>query len=155
MLPALADRDESAALVIRTDFGDEEAWQAVLAELAKPWDFDDDEVDPYLHVVDDPAWAGATADAVIAALSGDGEPGVVYLADRVTMADHDHALLAVAVLTREECETDEEFEADSGSVRTVPAGIGHIHANLMIANLGFGDVVEAARADPAGVFRSF
>ncbi|MFF4903146.1 DUF6924 domain-containing protein [Streptomyces sp. NPDC001068] len=155
MLPAIADRDESAALVIRTDFGDEEAWQAVLAELLKPWDFDDGEVDPYLHIVDDPAWAGAMADEVLASLSGDEELSIVYLADGVTMNDHDYALLAVAVLTREECETDEEFEAYGGSVRTVPVGIGRIHANLSIANLDFADVIEAARASPAGVFRSF
>lgn len=155
MLPTIADRDEYAALIIRTDFGNEEAWQAVLAELLKPWEFDSGDVEPYLHVVDDPAWAGATADDVIAAFSGDEELSVVFLADRVTMDDHDHALLAVAVLTREDCESDEEFEADSGAVRTVPAGIGDIHANLSIANLSFEDVVDAAQTDPAGVFRSF
>ncbi|GJF32743.1 hypothetical protein KNE206_54430 [Kitasatospora sp. NE20-6] len=155
MLPAVADRDESAALIIRTDFGDEAAWQAVLAELSKPWQFDSDDVEPYLHVVDDPAWAGATADDVITALSGNEDLSIVYLADRVTMNDHDHALLAVAVLTREECESDEEFEANGGAVRTVPSGIGDIHANLSIANLDFADVVDAAQADPAGIFRSF
>lgn len=155
MLPAIADRDESAALVIRTDFGDEEGWRAVLAELSKPWEFADGDIESFLHIVDDPAWAGATADNVITALSGNEELGVVYLADHLTMDGRDHALLAVAVLTREECESDEEFEAYSGAVRTVPAGIGEIHANLSIANLDFADVVAAAQADPAGIFRSF
>ncbi|MEU9046986.1 MULTISPECIES: DUF6924 domain-containing protein [unclassified Kitasatospora] len=156
MLPAIADRDEFAALVIRTDFGDDEAWQAVLTELSKPWEFDgSDDVDPYLHILDDPAWSGATPDDVVAALSGDRELSIVYLADRVTMKDHEHTLLAVSVPTREEYASDEEFEAHGGAVRTVPAGIGDIHANLSIANLDFADVVEAARIDPAGIFRSF
>ncbi|GAA1236527.1 hypothetical protein GCM10009665_28350 [Kitasatospora nipponensis] len=155
MLPVIAGRDEFAALVIRTDFGDEGAWQAILAELVKPWEFDSGDVDPYLHIVDDPAWSGAAADEVVATLSGDEELSVVYLADRFTMDDDEHALLVLAVLTREECESDEEFEAYSGSVRTTPGGIGHIHANLSIANLDFADVLDAAQSDPAGVFRSF
>ncbi|MER8184929.1 hypothetical protein [Kitasatospora sp. NPDC094015] len=155
MLPAISDRDEYAALIIRTDFGDEEGWQAVLAELSEPWQFPDGDIEPHLHIVDDPAWAGAAPDDVIAALAGDEDLSVVYLADRLTMDGRDHALLAVAVLTREECGSDEEFEAYRGAVRTVPAGIGDIHANLSIANLDFADVVDAARADPAGVFRSF
>ncbi|MFB7944733.1 hypothetical protein ACFC6L_07395 [Kitasatospora phosalacinea] len=155
MLPAVAERDESAALVIRTDFGDEEGWQAALVELWKPWELAGEEVGPHLHVVDDPAWAGAAVDDVIAALSGGGGRGVVYLADRLTMVGPDHALLAVAVLTREGCGSDEEFARYGGAFRTVPAGIGDIHANLSIANMDFADFANAARADPTGAFRSF
>ncbi|MDQ1013545.1 hypothetical protein QFZ43_000094 [Streptomyces afghaniensis] len=92
---------------------------------------------------------------MIAALSRDEELRVVYLADRFTMDDHDHTLLTVAVLTKEECESDEEFEAYSGSVRTTPGGIGHIHANLSIANLDFADVLDGAQCDLVGIFRSF
>ncbi len=32
---------------------------------------------PYLHIVDDPVWSGASADDVIAALAGDEELSVV------------------------------------------------------------------------------
>jgi hypothetical protein len=45
---------------------------------------------------------------VIAAVSADEEPSVVFLADRTTMRNDDHPLLAVAVLTRDECQSDEE-----------------------------------------------
>ncbi|MFI8081952.1 DUF6924 domain-containing protein [Kitasatospora sp. NPDC086009] len=124
----------------------------MLAELVKPWEFEgSDDVDPYIHVVDDPAWSEAAPDAVTAALSDDPELSVLYLADRVAMEDPEHPLLVVSVLIREECASD----ADGGTVRTVPAGIGDIHANLSIANLAFADVVEAARCDPSGIFRSF
>ncbi|MEU9156155.1 hypothetical protein AB0D59_37820 [Streptomyces sp. NPDC048417] len=153
MLPAVTGRDEFAALVIRTDFSGEPAWRSVCTELSRPWG--DGDYEPVVHVVDDPAWSGATAHDVVAAVSADEDLSVVFLADRTTMRDHDHSLLAVAVLTRDECESDEEFEAYSGSVRAVPAGIHDLHANLSIANLDFADVADAARLDPAGVFRSF
>ncbi|WP_377266994.1 DUF6924 domain-containing protein [Peterkaempfera sp. SMS 1(5)a] len=149
----MSGRDAFAALIIRTDHSDGEAWQAVRAELLLPWGDDDDE--PAVHIVDDPAWAGATAAEVIAAVSGDEDLSVVFLADRATMVAHHRALLAVAVLTREECANDEEFEAYGGAVRTVPAGIHDIHANLAIANLDFADVLGAAQSAPEGVFRSF
>lgn len=153
MLPVVTGRDESAALIIRTDFSDATAWQAVHEELLKPWG--DGDLEAYVHIVDDPAWAGATTDDVIATVSVDEDLSIVFLADANTMRDHDHTLLAVAVLTRDECESDEEFEVYSGTVRTTPAGIEDIHANLSIANLDFADVADAARTDPAGVFRSF
>ncbi|MDQ0306642.1 hypothetical protein J2S46_001198 [Kitasatospora herbaricolor] len=152
MLPAVVGRHD-AALVIRTDFADAAAWPAVRAELSGPWC--DGDLDPQIHVVDDPAWDGAAADDVIAAVRADEELTVVFLADSTTMRDHGHPLLAVAVPTRNDCASDEEFEAAGGTVRTVPAGIEAIHANLSIANLDFADVVDAARTDPAGVFRSF
>ncbi|MFJ2832271.1 DUF6924 domain-containing protein [Streptomyces sp. NPDC087263] len=153
MLPSVTDREDFAALVIRTDFGDAAAWRAVCEELSRPWG--DGDYEPAVHIIDDPAWAGATADDVIAAVSADKDLSVVFLADRITMRDNDHALLAVAVLTREECQSDEEFEAYGGSVRAAPVGIHDIHANLSIANLDFADVVDAAQSEPAGVFRSF
>ncbi|MFJ6686273.1 DUF6924 domain-containing protein [Streptomyces werraensis] len=35
--PGIAGRDEYDALVVRTDYSDEAAWQAMVAELAQPW----------------------------------------------------------------------------------------------------------------------
>lgn len=103
--------------------------------------------EPHVHIVDDPVWGGTAADDVIA----------VFLADAITMQDHEQPLPAAAVATRDEyeCESDEEFEAYNGSVRSLPAAIHDIHTNLSIANLAFADVAEAARTDTAGIFRSF
>ncbi|MFD4508009.1 DUF6924 domain-containing protein [Streptomyces sp. NPDC058457] len=149
----MSGRDAFAALVIRTDYSDDTAWQAVRAELLQPWG--DGDYEPVVHVVDDPTWAEAAADEVISVVSADEELSVVFLADRATMLSRHHAMLAVAVLTREECASDEEFDVYGGAVRTVPAGVHDIHANLAIANLDFADVLEAARSTPEGVFRSF
>jgi hypothetical protein len=53
-LREIVGRDEFDALVIRTDHGDEAAWQAVVADLARPWG-DDGEFEASVHLVDDPA----------------------------------------------------------------------------------------------------
>lgn len=146
-------RDRDAALIIRTDHSDEAAWAALRAELMTPWG--DGDFEPYVHIADGPEWAGWTPAQLLATASADEESGVVFLADRDSMRDRPGTLLAVAVLSREECDSDEEFEADGGEFRTVPVGVHEIHANLMIANLSFGDFKEAAEGDPQGVFRGF
>ncbi|MGW1464365.1 DUF6924 domain-containing protein [Streptomyces sp. NPDC002308] len=51
-----AGRDRDAALIIRTDYGDERAWAAVRAELMRDWG--DGEFTPYVHLVDDPEVGG-------------------------------------------------------------------------------------------------
>ncbi|MFE2312252.1 DUF6924 domain-containing protein [Streptomyces sp. NPDC059441] len=90
----------------------------------------------------------------LAAVSADEELAVFFLADGAALHAGHGALLAVSTLTREECESDEEFEAEGGEFRTAPAGIHEIHANLMIANLDFSDFADAAEAAPDGIFRS-
>lgn len=148
-----AGRDRDAALIIRTDYGDEQAWAAVKAELMTAWG--DGDFEPYVHIADDPEWAGRTPAGLLPSACADEELSVVFLADRDSMRGGPVTLLAVAVLTREECDSDEEFEADGGEFRTVPAGVHEVHANLMIANLSFGDFKEAAEEDPQGTFRGF
>ncbi|MCT9010914.1 DUF6924 domain-containing protein [Streptomyces rhizosphaerihabitans] len=148
-------RDKEAALIIRTDYEDEQAWSAVKADLMTTWGEDDD-VEPYVHVVDDPQWAEMTPTQALSEVSAHGEDlGVVYLADRVSMQETPVTLLALSLLTRDQCESDEEFEAYGGAFRVMPYGIHEMNANLMIANLDFGDFADAARNDPEGVFRGF
>ncbi|MEV7405318.1 hypothetical protein AB0N93_33610 [Streptomyces sp. NPDC091267] len=64
-------------------------------------------------------------------------------------------LLALSLLTREQCESDEEFKAYGGAFRVVASAIHEMNANLMIANLGFGDFTEVAMGAPEGAFRGF
>ncbi|MFF3446982.1 DUF6924 domain-containing protein [Streptomyces sp. NPDC002667] len=149
----LAERDRDAALIIRTDYGDEQAWAAVKAELLRPWG--DGDYEPYVHIADDPKWAGCTSAQILSAASTDEELSVVFLADHDSMRDGPTTLLAVAVLTREECDSDEEFEAEGGEFRTVSVGVHEMHANLMIANMSFSDFKEAAEEDFQGTFRGF
>ncbi|MEU1087687.1 hypothetical protein ABZ401_12800 [Streptomyces sp. NPDC005892] len=150
-----AGRDKDAALIIRTDYHDERAWAAVKAALMMTWGEEDD-FEPYVHIVDDPQWRGFTPAQALSEASAYAERrGVVYLADRASMQETPVTLLALSLLTREQCESDEEFEAYGGAFRVVPYGIHEMNANLMLANLDFGDFAEVARNDSEGVFRGF
>ncbi|MEV7521372.1 hypothetical protein [Streptomyces sp. NPDC091371] len=161
MLPDVVGRDEFAALVIRTDYGEEAAWRALVEELIRPWGREG-EYEADVHLVDDPAWADATPDEVLAAVGRDEELSVVFLADRVTMRSPHRALLALyAGSEDEEDDLDPEYYQElvenppAREFRTAPAGVHDVHANLSIANLDFEDYAAAAGEDPEGVFRGF
>ncbi|WP_181874350.1 DUF6924 domain-containing protein [Marinitenerispora sediminis] len=150
--PPLAHRGRSA-LVVRTDHGDDRAWQAVARALAEPWD--DVGREPDARVVDDPAWDGATADEVLEALRARDDLAVVFLADSTTMRSEHRPLLAVTT-ARAEGEDDEDYEqlTEFGrEFRTLPAGVHEIQVNLAIANTGFDEYAAAAHDDPESVYR--
>ncbi|MFC4852635.1 DUF6924 domain-containing protein [Actinophytocola glycyrrhizae] len=139
-----------AALVVRTDYSDDAAWLTVVAllETEHPLGFRPDN-----HFVDDPAWAGASAEEVLAAAPR--ENGVVFLADVATMAPP-HPLLALNTVTRDECEDDYEFayEMSRGrEFRVLPAGVSDVAINLLIANTDFPDFAASAQDDPDGWYR--
>ncbi len=155
-LPTVTGRDEFDALVVRTDYHDDQAWQDVTAALMGPWG--NRHYEAHVHFIDDPAWAGATVDEALNAVCADENLAVVFLADRTTMQAESHALLAVTTLTREECVDDEDYEqlTEFGrDFRTVPAGVHDVHANLSIGNLGFEEYAAWAHDDPEGTYRSF
>ncbi|MER7730609.1 hypothetical protein ABTX80_06960 [Streptomyces erythrochromogenes] len=158
MLPEVVGRDEFAALVVRTDYDDEPAWRAVVADLRERGV--DAEFEASVHVVDDPVWSGAASDAVIAAVGRDEDLSVVFLADGVTMRSPHRALLALDLGAEDE-DLDPEYYrelVDSPApreFRTAPAAVHDVHANLSIANLDFEEFAYGALADPDGVFRSF
>ncbi|GGT04830.1 DUF6924 domain-containing protein [Streptomyces chromofuscus] len=156
-LPAVTGHDEFDVLVIRTDYRDDQAWQDVVSALGKPWG-DHKQYEAHVHLVDDPAWAGATVDEVLSAVSDDEGLSVVFLADRTTMRSDHRALLAVTTLTREDCLDDEDYEqlTEFGrEFRTTPAGAHDVYANLSIGNLGFEEYAGWAHDDPEGIYRSF
>ncbi|MGW4198438.1 DUF6924 domain-containing protein [Streptomyces sp. NPDC005004] len=155
-LPVVTRPDGFDALVVRTDYRDDQAWRNVVAALAEPGG--GRQYEAHVHFVDDPVWAAATVDEVLAAVCGDDDLAVVFLADGTTMWAENHALLAVTTLTREECEDDEDYEQliEFGrEFRTVPAAVHDVHANLSIGNLGFEEYAAWAHDDPDGTYRSF
>ncbi|WP_329281363.1 DUF6924 domain-containing protein [Streptomyces sp. NBC_01451] len=159
-MPEIVGRGEFDALVVRTDYGDEAAWQAVAAELAQPWG-DDGEFEASVHLIDDPAWADLGPDEVLNAARRDENLSVVFLADRVTMQSVHHALLALDIAEEEDEDLDPKYyqaiidSPQPREFRTVPAGVHDVHANLSIANMDFAEFAEAASADPDRTYRSF
>lgn len=124
------------AVIIRTDYSDPAAWEAIVAAAQSAGD-------PFmfnLQIVDDRAYQGASVQDLMTALAEDYPHGFIVIADKRSVADLDHPLLVVDLLE----ERGREF-------RTVPALIASIDNNLSIGNMGFGEF--AGMVDGTGVFR--
>lgn len=133
---ALPQPDDLATLVLRTDFSDDAAWDALCAAL--------DSADGASRV-SDPRFSGASVQALLdeeLAAEEDERICEVFLADATTLADPELPLLAVDLY-------DEPGRTFRVPVRWYP----EIAANLSIANLDFSDFADAA--DASGTFRGF
>ncbi|MFE7585589.1 DUF6924 domain-containing protein [Streptomyces gardneri] len=158
VLTEIVGRDMFDALVIRTDFSDDESWNAVVAELQRPWG-PADEFPATVQVVDAPAWSGATADEVLAAVDEDEYLSVVFLADRHTMQSPVRALLALTTTWEDEGDLDPVYyqelieSPEPQEFRAAPATVHAVHANLTLGNMDFAEFAAAASAEPDKVLR--
>ncbi len=123
------------ALVIRTDFSDDTAWNTVVAAIRQPVDG----FYAYVDFVDDPAFRDLTGEQLVL-LGRDASKSFAIVADGVTMRSPEHTLLIIDL-----------FEEPGRVFRAIPSAIQSIENNLSIANLDFREFAEAADAD--GVFR--
>lgn len=122
------------ALLIRTDFSDEGAWQKLKAALSEP-------EDPFIfnmEIVDERANSGAAIEQLLAALP-DYPHGFIVVADASAITQPDYPLLVV------------DLQKRGRQFRAVAAQIAPIDNNLSIANMGFEEF--AGLVDEGGVFR--
>lgn len=144
-------------LVIRTDFSDDEAWNAVVGELHRPWG-PSGEFAAAVRLVDAPAWSGATADEVLAAVV-DEDLMVVFLADRDTMRSPARALLALSTAWEDVSGLDPVYYQDliespePREFRAVPASVHGVQVDLALGNVDFTEYAGAASAEPDQVLR--
>lgn len=153
----VVDTDDYTAVVVRTDYGDDQAWRAVRAALAEPWG-DEGQYEGRPHLVDDPRWSEATSDDVVAALRGNQEVSVVFLADRTTMQATEHPLLAVTTESRETCFDGEAYArlVEFGrEFRTTPASVHTMHVNLSLVNMDFEEFAASAHRATDGIHRAW
>ncbi|MGW9448784.1 DUF6924 domain-containing protein [Streptomyces sp. NPDC055632] len=157
-LPEIVGRDTFDALVIRTDFSDDESWNAVVGELRLPWG-PAGEFPAKVRAVDAPAWSGATADEVLAAVDGDEFLSVVFVADRDTTRSPARALLALTTTWEDEGDLDPVYYQEliespqPREFRAVPAAVHEIHTNLTLGNMDFAEFAAAASREPDQVMR--
>ncbi|MGW1932065.1 DUF6924 domain-containing protein [Streptomyces sp. NPDC001919] len=158
VLPEIVGRDMFDALVIRTDFSDDESWTAVVGELRRPWG-PDGEFPARVQVVDAPDWSGATADEILAAVDEDQYLGVVFVADRHTMQSPTGGLLALSTVWEDDGDLDpvyyqEPIESpEPREFRAAPAAVHAVHVNVTLGNTGFTEFAAAASAEPDQVLR--
>ncbi|WP_129843072.1 hypothetical protein [Streptomyces sp. RFCAC02] len=140
--------------LVRTDFSDEPAWQALRAAIGTP---NRDGSLAYLHVVDDPAYSGSTPEQLISA-SPDTE--MLIVADRTTLTTPGMPLLAVHPFDEDDEDDEEEFDEDDdgpkpghGELRVIPEALPSLENNISIGNMDWESFVNGAEDD--GVFRGF
>ena len=136
--PTLTLPATQAALVLRTDFSDDAAWDAVCAASVVE---SSEGFSANLSFVSDPAFGGLTGEHV-AALASESNRRFLFLVDHVTVTDPEMPLVAVDL-----------HDKPGRWFRVTPGRMWAVENNLSIANMDFRDFAD--HADPDGVFRGF
>ena len=126
------------ALVLRTDFSDQAAWEAIRTAIQEPVG----EYRAYVEFLDDPEYRDLTTDQLLELLPEGHNHTFLIVADRMATSHPDHPLLIVDLID------------DPGrTFRAIPSQIQSIENNLSIANMDFDEFADAV--DESGVFRGF
>lgn len=148
-LPALYSRDmrslpnSSVALLVRTDFADEQAWQLVCDEAAA---VSADGFQANFVAVGDSSFDGASWETVKAAVpANDHGSMIVLIADAMTLRSPDRPILIVDLM---------DFQGKHlEPFRCVPSELWGVENNLNLANMDWEDF--AGSADEHRIFRGF
>jgi hypothetical protein len=126
------------SLVLRTDFSDDSAWEALCLEIQRPvGDFR-----AYVDFLSDPEYDGLTTEQLVTLVPKDFNHTFVFVVDQRALSHPDHPILVV------------DLSEDPGaSFRVIPSEMWGVENNLSIANMDFYEFAE--NVDPDGVFRGF
>jgi hypothetical protein len=127
------------SLVIRTDFSDDAAWDAICAAIRKPAT----EFGFRAHVkfLSDPNHGGLTPAVLWPQVAKrPSYHSFFFIVDRQTLTDPEHPVLVVALDDR-----------PGRSFRVIPSAMWDVENNLSIANRGFDDYLSLL--DKNGVYR--
>lgn len=149
MRPPVDLGDDHSFVLVRTHYDDPRAWRALLDALEEEYARYHCPPPDFL-VVDDPAWAEAAPEEVLAALPDDGgNVEAVFLADRRALSEQDRPLLTVHVpVPGEESRPREETV-----FRTGLDMVYYVDANLSTGNTDVADFARGAHEAPGGVLR--
>ena len=132
-------RETKDSLVLRTDFSDDAAWEAVCAAIQEP---SEDGFTACVECVSDPGYAGVTAERLAALAGTGGSHAFVFLVDRETLSRPERPVLVVDLL-----------EEPGRAFRVIPDAMWSIENNLSLGNMDYDEFADAV--DPDGVFRCF
>lgn len=130
----------AAPAVVRTDFSDQAAWEALCAGLRQP--SPGDGFLPAVELIDKREYEGASVKELLLAISADYQHPFIAVADGTALQSKDQPLLVIDL----HAERGREF-------RAAVAAMWAVENNLSLANMDFFEFADAV--DDDGVFREF
>ncbi len=129
-------------LVIRTDFENQEAWEAICASLRSPVREGRYTSYAYVELLEETEYRDRTKEELLAAVPEDYDHSFFLVVDRIAIANPELPILIVDL-----------HDTRGRSFRATPSQIQGIQNNLSIANMGIEEFAEAV--DDDGIFRGF
>ncbi len=128
------------ALVLRTDFSDQAAWETICALIQKPVGIFRFRAN--VEFLDDVQYADLTKDQLLELIPKNYNHSFMIVVDQTAISKPEHPLLVVNL-----------YEKSGREFRAIPSQIQGIENNLSIANMDFEEFADSVDAD--GVFRGF
>jgi uncharacterized protein YbcV (DUF1398 family) len=128
------------ALVLRTDFSNQAAWEEICRTIQKPVGIFRFRAN--VNFLDDAEYADLTKDQLLALIPKENNHTFIIVVDRIAISLPDYPLLIVDL-----------YEGSGREFRAIPSQIQGIENNLSIANMDFEEFAEAV--DENGIFRGF
>ena len=137
------------ALLVRTHFGDDDAWDDLRRRVEEPRTVEGFRA--YVDFLSDPQYDGADPHLLIDLAPSDST--FLLVADDATFADEERPILVVNLFSDPSLAGDPYFAKRGDAFRVVPEAAWSVENNLSLANMGFEEFAEAVDSD--GVFRGF
>ncbi len=135
------------ALVLRTDFSDDAAWESVCAAIREPVQvYHDGNVDVRFQAnvepVSDPEYDGLTVERLRPLLPQDLNHTFMFIVDHTMLSHPEQPILVIDL-----------YMEPGRTFRVIPSEMWGVENNLSIANMDFAEF--AAAVDEDGIFRGF
>jgi hypothetical protein len=135
--------DTENSLVVRTDFSDQQAWEACRSAIETSAVEATGEAGTFVEFLDNPEYRDITVQQFLELLPEEDAGTYLMLADQQTMASDEYPILVLDL-----------FEEGRGTTaRVASSQLWEVVGNLDEANMDIQDYVDGADED--GVFRSF
>jgi hypothetical protein len=129
-------------LVVRTDFEDQKAWNAICEILRAPVPDPNGPFRAHVDLLEDTEYRDFTKEELLAAVPELYGHSFLMVVDKTAVSNPEFPILAVDLA-----------ETRGRSFRALPSQIQGIENNLSIANMGFEEFADAVDAD--GIVRGF
>ncbi len=131
------------ALVLRTDFSDDAAWDALCAAIRRPVPVMGFSFQAVIETLSDRAFDGLSAEQVLARIPPDSRSHTfLFIVDRLVIVHPEHPILVIDALWQR-----------GRTFRVVPSEMWSVENNLSLGNMDFEEFADAI--GPDGIFRGF